>query len=154
MFWCITRCCRVFAEYLYTENTYYSCKLKRLGSGTDYLAWTLEIPENTFLCETVSKTYLGETISKTKVWRSTDVFVRESEEKRLDRLLVERPVYPWIWIGSGEKDYTLQLAEYVVRGNLITLDLLYELFHEDTWSYICSKTLETKEFPVDGIQIE
>ena len=141
------------AEYLHTENTYYSCKLKRLGTGSDHLAWTLTIPEDTYLCETVSKTYLGETVSKTKVWHCNDTFVRETEEKRLDRL-IERPVYPWIWIGCGEKDYTLQLAEYVVRGNLITLELLDELFHEDNWRYICSKTLETKDFPVDGIQIE
>jgi len=153
MFWCLTRLCRSFANFLYTDQTYYSCKLKRLGTGTDALTWTTTIPPHTFLCETVSKTYLGETVSKTKVWPANTAYIRESEDDRIDRL-DQRPVCPWIWIGCGETDYTDQLTEYVVYGNWITLEFLNELFPEDEWSYVCSKTLEKKEFPAGGIHIK
>jgi hypothetical protein len=44
--------------------------------------------------------------------------------------------------------------QYVVHGNLITLELLQEVFHEIDWSYICAESFDKKDFPVDGIQIE
>lgn len=152
MFWCLTRFFRSIVNLLYTEQTHYSCKLKRLGSKMEPLKWTVTIPENTILCETVSKLYLGEITSKTKVWYSDEVFIRESEEERFDRL-DQKPECPWIWIGCGETDYSKELSQYVVHGNLITKELLAELFEETEWSYICSKTLDKKDFPLHGIEI-
>lgn len=154
MFWCLTRLCRSFANFLYTEDTYYSCKLKRLGTGTEPLKWTAVIPEKTFLCETVSKTYLGETLSKTKVWPTNTAYIRQEEGERLERL-DQKPECPWIWIGCGETDYTERLSQYVVYGNWISLPLLHELFPEEVeWSYISSKTLDKKDFPSDGFRIQ
>jgi hypothetical protein len=136
---------------MYGDEMRYSGKLKRLGTGLEPLQWTVTVPEATILCETVSRTYLGETITKTKIWNSEDVYVRDSERyERLD----EKPRCPWIWIGTGETDYTKEVSQYVVHGNLITLELLQEVFREIDWSYICAESFDKKDFPVDGIQIE
>jgi hypothetical protein len=136
---------------MYGDEMRYSGKLKRLGTGLEPLQWTVTVPEDTILCETVSRTYLGETITKTKVWHHEDVFVRDFDRyERLD----EKPKCPWIWIGSGETDYTKEVSQYVVHGNLITLELLQEVFREIDWSYICAESFDRKDFPVDGIQIE
>jgi hypothetical protein len=141
----------MISNYMYGDEMRYSGKLKRLGTGLEPLQWTVTVPEDTILCETVSRTYLGETITKTKIWNSEDVYVRDSERyERLD----EKPRCPWIWIGTGETDYTKEVSQYVVHGNLITLELLQEVFREIDWSYICAESFDKKDFPVDGIQIE
>ena len=151
MLCCLLRLGRMIARYMYTNEIRYSSNLKRLGTGVEPLQWTVTVPEDTILCETVSRTYIGETVSKTKVWHADDVFVRDTDRfERLD----EKPKCPWIWIGSGETDYTKQVSQYVVHGNLITLELLQEVFHEIDWSYICAESFDKKDFPVDGIQIE
>lgn len=154
MFGCLSRIMRLIAEYIYSDRTYHSCKLKRIGTGTEEIRWFAAIPDDTMLCETVSKTYLGETVSKTKVWYPNDIFRRVPKDERLLRL-DQHPECPWIWIGSGETDYTQKLSEYVVHGNSVTPFLLKNLFpEEDEWSYICSKTLDKKEFPPDGLKIK
>ena len=151
MLCCILRLGRMISNYMYGDEMRYSGKLKRLGTGLEPLQWTVTIPEDTILCETVSRTYLGETISKTKIWNSEDIYIREFDRyERLD----EKPKCPWIWIGSGETDYTKEVSQYVVHGNLITLELLQEVFREIDWSYICAESFDRKDFPVDGIQIE
>jgi len=151
MFGCLTRFCRMVAVYIYSEEVVLTTKLKRLGTGTEELRWLVAIPDNTMLCETVSKTYLGETVSRTSVWYPDDIFRRLPKQERYRRL-EEKNVCPWVWIGCDEIDFTRELSEYIVKGNRVTL-LLLDTIREGEWSYICSKTLGKKEFPVEGIQI-
>ena len=139
------------AVYIYSEEVVLTTKLKRLGTGTEELRWLVAIPDNTMLCETVSKTYLGETVSRTSVWYPDDIFRRLPKQERYRRL-EEKNVCPWVWIGCDEIDFTRELSEYIVKGNRVTL-LLLDTIREGEWSYICSKTLGKKEFPVEGIQI-
>ena len=151
MFGCLTRFCRMVAVYIYSEEVVHSTKLKRLGTGTEELRWLVAVPDNTMLCETVSKTYLGETVSRISVWYPEDIFRRLPKEERYRRL-EEKIACPWVWIGCDEIDYTRELSEYMVKGNRV-IPLLLETVHKGKWSYVCSKTLEKKDFPVEGIQI-
>jgi len=139
------------AVYIYSEEAVHTTKLKRIGTGTEELRWLVAVPDNTMLCETVSKTYLGETVSRTSVWYPDDIFRRLPKQERYRRL-EEKNVCPWVWIGCDEIDFTRELSEYMVKGNRVTL-LLLDTIREGEWSYICSKTLGKKEFPVEGIQI-
>ena len=66
---------------------------------------------------------------------------------------------PWLWIGITEDlgDYTEDLANYMVPGNVITPGILRDLFPEmgeQPIRYLCSTSLEMKEFPSGGITID
>ena len=66
---------------------------------------------------------------------------------------------PWLWIGITEDlgDYTEDLANYMVPGNVITPELLRVLFPEiaeQPIRYLCSTSWEMKEFPSGGITID
>jgi hypothetical protein len=69
------------------------------------------------------------------------------------------PPPPWFFIGSyesakGLEDKTYEMDEYVYPGNVITLELLRELFPgTQRWVYIHPQTFEETDFPSEGIVI-
>jgi hypothetical protein len=70
-----------------------------------------------------------------------------------------RPVHaPWVWIGddSTDVDLTPTIARYLVPGNLITLELIFNFLSvKDNTNivYIDSRTFVEHPFPVEGIRI-
>ena len=153
MIQCIGRVLKMWNEFIYTKETTYSSKISRLGYGNDELKWTVKVPSNTIVCETLQKKELGEIIKKTKLWYPETTFIRISQIERYD-YLNEKVNSPWLWIGCEDRNYTEELKQYLVKGNNITLFLLNQLFPKETnWEYI-SLSLEKLEFPVEGIQIK
>lgn len=151
---CLTRVYKSLLKFWYSDDPIYFDTVTCMGNTKNKIKWVAVVPENTILCDTITKSYLGTDISKTRIWYTGQMFEKIIGDNRY-KMLDKRVVSPWIWIGCGEKDYTLQLDEYLVEGNLITLDLLKRLFPKETeWTYICFKTLDSLEFPINGIQIE
>ena len=65
---------------------------------------------------------------------------------------------PWVWSGddSTDNDLTSTLSKYLVPGNLITLELIFNFLYvkDDTnIVYIDSRTFIEHPFPADGIRI-
>ena len=154
MIGCFCRTMNLINRYFYSDEAKISHKIGRLGSGDREIRWTAEVPENTILWHSVKKTCLGNTVTKTKIWHTNETFQKQNTDERL-KMIFENCERPWLWIGCGETDYTEQVDQYIVPGNRVTLELLGILFPDETeWSYLCPKTLEKLDFPVDGIQIE
>lgn len=66
---------------------------------------------------------------------------------------------PWLWIGVSEErgDYTEEIANYMVPGNVISPELIHAIFPDtadDEIKYLCSDSLETKVLPSEGIVIQ
>jgi hypothetical protein len=63
---------------------------------------------------------------------------------------------PWVWIGGYSNgkllDVTEELGSQLEEGDLITNDLLRDMFGGNDWHYI-DKTLTTMKIPIGGIQI-
>ena len=70
------------------------------------------------------------------------------------------PPPPWFFIGCYDsakslEDKTYEMDDYVYPGNVITLDLLRELFKgTQRWVYIHPETFEETDFPSEGIVIQ
>lgn len=70
------------------------------------------------------------------------------------------PPPPWFFIGSYDsakslQDKTYEMDDYVYPRNVITLDLLRELFPgTQRWVYIHPQTFEETDFPSEGIVIQ
>mgnify|MGYP000067460475 CR=1 FL=1 len=63
-----------------------------------------------------------------RVWYPNQLFTRTTHEQAI-KLLNKKPLIPWLWIGSNEdEEVSSRLDEFMVVGNIITLELLNDLF--------------------------
>jgi hypothetical protein len=68
---------------------------------------------------------------KYRVWYPNQLFTRTTHEQAI-KLLNKKPLVPWLWIGSSEdEEVSSRLDEFMVVGNIITLELLNDLFPYD-----------------------
>jgi hypothetical protein len=149
---CCLRTKRYFKKLLIHE-TEYSSNLLVLGNDKE-IEWIANVPKDTLFLEKLAYFKNEDIKYKYKIWYSDQLYIKPSFQiiKNITKQKVE---CPWIWIGENETDMTNQLEEYVLDGNKIKIEFLNKLFPDiKKWSYICSKTLEVKDFPVEGIQIK
>lgn len=57
---------------------------------------------------------------------------------------------PWLSIRNGDQDKTDDMSPYIVKGNVITTELL----GSSDWYYMHPKTFDEIVFPSEGIVIE
>ena len=56
---------------------------------------------------------------------------------------------------NEDEEVSSRLDEFMVVGNIITLELLNDLFPSIMgFKYLCPSTLELQDFPISGIQIK
>lgn len=61
---------------------------------------------------------------------------------------------PWLLLTKDDVDFTEECAEFVAKGNLVTLDFLNTRYGHGEWKYVNPGTFEECEFPSCGILIE
>ena len=116
-----------------------------------HVKWFASIPPKTFFVEE----FILDSKKKYKVWYPNQIFTRTTYEQAKE-LLNKKPLVPWLWIGSNEnEEVSSKLDEFMVVGNIITLELLNDLFPSIIkFKYLCPSTLELQDFPISGIQIK
>jgi hypothetical protein len=132
-----------------------------VDDGDDYIK-TNKVQINKVLTEKYSTIFIekitfiknDDFLHKYKIWYEEQLYMKLTLSQK--KFLVKQKINcPWIWIGENDNDMTQVLEEFLLDGNKIKLELLNKLFPDiKKWSYVCSKTLEIKEFPVEGIQIK
>jgi hypothetical protein len=127
---------------IYSRHSYFEPKI----------TWFASIPHHTFFVEEFK---FSKERKRYRIWKAHQLFSATSEDEA--RLLCDKSIKrPWLWIGSDEGfDMTEYIEQYLVVGNVITLQVLKSIVNDiHDWQYMCPKTFEMKEFPIDGIQIE
>ena len=120
--------------------------------------WEATVPSNTFIKEIISSISLDSSITKIRVWSGGDRYKKLTKQD-CQLILNQRVKTPWLWIGGltymdAIKDCTLNVEPYMVVGNKITLDLLYDIDSSVTeWRYVNPATFENIQFPEEGITI-
>jgi hypothetical protein len=126
----------------------YRRSTKIIGNGT--LKWYTEVPQETILLELLENNNL----LRYKIWYPGDLYSKSSDEE-YTRMLNTPVKTPWVWIGGDNFDGTNMLSHYLLTGNVIKLELLEKLEPSvKQWTYIDYETLDSVNFPVDGIVIE
>jgi hypothetical protein len=140
------------------EELYYSRNIvKQLIYPHTEVTWKATVPENVILLEELTREVHGTISRKCKVWYSGDQYSKPSSDEIA--VLFETPIKtPWLWIGGhtfdGTVEKTSELQEFIVAGNMITLDLLSQIDNKiHTWIYLCPETFQQLEFPPKGIVI-
>ena len=115
------------------------------------MVWLSFVPKNTIFVEEI----VINSKKICKIWNPDQLFVKTSKEKAYV-MLNKKPFIPWLWIGSNEnEEITNKLEEFMVVGNIITLELLKDLCPcINKFQYLCPSTLELQDFPIGGIQIK
>jgi len=141
--WCFRKCFRkkqiqISSEIYYKED----CKL----------IWQIKVPLNNFLLERICYESSDIFLEKYRIIPSNEIYTELSYKESLD-ILNEKIKKPWIWIGSSNITMTEELDKFLVKGNLITLDIL-SFVNKDIqeWEYLTDE-LEMKKFPSEGILI-
>jgi hypothetical protein len=151
----IIGCCvrtKRFIKNIYNSDYEYSSSLEILGNKD--IGWIANVPKDTIFIEKITFIKNDDFLHKYKIWYEEQLYMKLTLSQK--KFLVKQKINcPWIWIGENDNDMTQVLEEFLLDGNKIKLELLNKLFPDiKKWSYVCSKTLEIKEFPVEGIQIK
>ena len=126
----------------------YRRSTKMIGYAT--LKWYTEVPEETILLELLENNHL----IRYKIWYPGQIYSKTSDEEYM-RMLNTPVKTRWVWIGGDNFDATNMLSHYLLVGNVIKLELLEKLEPSvKQWTYIDYETLDSVDFPVDGIVIE
>ena len=122
--------------------------------GATPLKWYTRVPEESILLEHLENDESGVHVLKYKVWYSGEIYSRSSDEEYM-RMLNTPAKSPWVWIGGNNIDATQMLSHYLLAGNTIKLELLQKLEPSVTsWTYVDYETLDSVNFPSNGILIE
>jgi hypothetical protein len=142
----------LLSDFFIPKNEYTNTLIIYSPKGnTNHIKWFASIPPKTLFVEEI---FLNSK-KKYRVWYPNQLFTRTTHEQAI-KLLNKKPLVPWLWIGSCEdEEVSSRLDEFMVVGNIITLELLNDLFPSIMkFQYLCPSTLELQDFPISGIQIK
>lgn len=82
--------------------------------------------------------------------------------KKRNQKVVPSSSLPWLWIGAvyddgTVKDYTEKVNEVITNDMYVSPRVLNFIISDNTpvsWTYLDTKTLESKEFPSSGLVID
>jgi hypothetical protein len=150
--WFFTNC---FCQKKYSIST----KIIHKSGVKDKLVWKTKVPLNSIILECFENEEHGLYKMKYKVFYPGEIYTKSSKDNCI-RILNTNVESPWVWIGGSEPngttvDATSTIAHFIMDGNTIKLELLHELFPNIVhWTYVDFASLETIEFPIEGIQIK
>ena len=142
----------LLSDFFIPKNEYSNTLIIYSPKGnSNHVKWFASVPPKTLFVEE----FILDSNKRYKVWYPNQLFTRTSHEQAI-KLLNKKPLVPWLWIGSSEdEEVSSKLHEFMVVGNIITLELLNDLFPSIMkFQYLCPLTLELQDFPISGIQIK
>jgi hypothetical protein len=142
----------LLSDFFIPKNEYSNTLIIYSNNGnSNHVKWFASVPPKTLFVEE----FILDCKKRYKVWYPNQLFTRTSYEQAI-KLLNKKPLIPWLWIGSNEdEEVSSRLDEFMLVGNIITLELLNDLFPSIMkFQYLCPSTLELQDFPIDGIQIK
>jgi hypothetical protein len=134
----------------------YSNRVKIIGDTP--LTWYARVPEHCIVLDCIENETCESYALKYKVWYHPEKYTKTSDSESI-KLLNTKVKAPWVWIGGKDVDNkqidaTDMLSHYLLRNNLIKLELLEKLDPRIIeWSYMDYETLDIVNFPIEGILI-
>jgi hypothetical protein len=142
----------LLSDFFIPKNQYSNTLIIYSPKGnSNHVKWFASVPPKTLFVEE----FILDSKKRYRVWYPNQLFTRTTYEQAI-KLLNKKPLVPWLWIGSNEdQEISYKLNEFLVVGNIITLELLNDLFPSIMkFQYLCPSTLELQDFPISGIQIK
>ena len=126
------------------------------GAEIDIPFWTM-IQHGNLVITKLQSVSLDNYICKYKIWKEFSI-LKPINNEETHSILTTTVDAPWLWVGAkyfgGVVDMTNSLKPYLVSGNILTPNLLTQIFpaHRN-WVYLDPVTLKEVEFPAEGITI-